>query len=311
MSSNGAILMALRVILDTDIGTDVDDCLALALILSSPELQLEGVTCVYGDVGLRARMARKLLRLRGRDDIPVTVGASKPLLDRRPVYWPGHEGKGLLEEGDETLESDSEFATDFIIRKVIEYPGEIHLICIGPLTNIALSFLREPRLAQRVAGLTIMGGVLRGPQNLDLPYAEHNIISDPEAAHVVLSSGAPITLIPLDITTQVRINRQGVASIRSGQTTFHEAVARQVELYPHFQAHDWTFLHDPLAVATLIDPTVVTMRPLHIDVELGGTYTPGATLMRIPKEKDQNPINVCLEVDVARFEAFLPARLAT
>src|SRR5215467_10346800 len=95
--------MPIRVILDTDIGTDVDDCLALALILASPELQLEGVTCVYGDALLRARMVRKLLRLAGREEVPVYVGAEKPLLCRRPVYWAGHEGVGLLEEADAGL----------------------------------------------------------------------------------------------------------------------------------------------------------------------------------------------------------------
>jgi purine nucleosidase len=95
-----------RIIFDTDIGTDVDDCLALALILSSPELQLEGVTCVYGDVDLRARMVIKLLRLRNHPELPVMVGASEPLLGLRPVFWPGHEGLGLLEPEDEAIEPD-------------------------------------------------------------------------------------------------------------------------------------------------------------------------------------------------------------
>ncbi len=94
---------AQRIIFDTDMGTDVDDCLALALILSSPELQLEGVTCVYGDVDLRARMTLKLLRLQGHPQVPVTVGARKPLLNLRPVFWPGHEGKGLLSPDDGAL----------------------------------------------------------------------------------------------------------------------------------------------------------------------------------------------------------------
>ncbi|HEX2908484.1 MAG TPA: nucleoside hydrolase, partial [Phototrophicaceae bacterium] len=170
--------MPIRTILDTDIGTDVDDCLALALILASPEFQLEGVTCVYGDVLLRARIAKKLLQLRGVTNVPVMVGARKPLMGQRPVYWEGREGDGLLTAADDYLRPEPEFAPDYIARMVMENPGEIHLICIGPLTNAALAFLREPQLAQQLKHLTLMGGVIRGPHDLSLPYAEHNIICD-------------------------------------------------------------------------------------------------------------------------------------
>src|SRR5215208_43536 len=99
--------MTTRVILDTDIGTDVDDCLAIALILGSPELTLEGVTCVYGDVAIRGRMVRKLLTLRDIPDIPIRLGASQPLIGLRTVYWAGHEGKGLIDgDPDEPFSSE-------------------------------------------------------------------------------------------------------------------------------------------------------------------------------------------------------------
>ena len=185
--------MPTRIILDTDIGTDVDDCLALAVILGSPEVQLAGVTCVYGDVGLRARMVKKLLGLYGLRGIPILRGESEPLLGLRPVYWEGHEGQGLVEPEDET-QDESEDAVGFIIRTVLENPGKIQLLAIGPLTNVALAIKREPRVVHDLGGLMIMGGVMRGPTSLDLPYVEHNIRCDPEAAHIVLASGAPITL---------------------------------------------------------------------------------------------------------------------
>jgi len=302
--------MSIRVILDTDIGTDVDDCLALALILSSSELELEGVTCVYGDVLLRARMALKLLHLRDRSDVPVMAGVSKPLLGLRSVYWGGHEGKGLLEPEDDGLVPSPEHAVDFIVRTVMDNPGQIHLVAVGPLTNVALAFIREPRLAQNLAHFTIMGAVLRGPDNLYLPYVEHNIRCDHEAAHVVLSSGAPITLVPLDVTTQVRIWPEGVARIRAGATPFHEAVARQVELYPPFQTRGYTFLHDPLAVGAIIEPDLVKLTPLHIDVELGGQHAAGATLMRAPTDDAPANAQVALAVDASRFEEFFVKRLA-
>lgn len=301
--------MPTRILLDTDIGTDVDDCLALALLLCSPEVELIGVTCVYGDVALRARMVAKLLRLRGRADVPVPTGASKPLLGRRPVYWAGHEGKGLLEPTDPAPPA-SEHAVDFMVRTVMANPGQIHLIAIGPLTNLALAFSHEPRLAQNLAHLTIMGGAVRGPGRLDLPYAEHNIACDPEAAQVVFTAGAPTTLIPLDVTTRVRFRTDGVARIRAGGTAFHDAVARQVELYPPFARRGWTHLHDPLAVASALQPDLVTTEAVHLDAETGGEHSAGATLVRAPSADAPANVAVALDVDVERFEELLPRRLA-
>lgn len=302
--------MPQRVILDTDIGTDVDDCLALALLLCSPELRLEGVTCVYGDVLLRARMTLKLLQLAGRPDVPVLLGVQRPLLGLLPVYWEGHEGEGVMESGDEQLAPATEHAVDFMVRTVMESPGEIHLIAIGPLTNVALALLREPKLARNLAGLTIMGGAGRGPGKWGLPYREHNIVSDPESAHIVLSSGAPTTLVPLDVTQEVRIRTEGVERIRSGGGKFHDAVAGQVERYPRFRDRGYTFLHDPLAVATLLQPDLVELHDLHVDVELGGRHTAGATLLRTPTEGAAANARVALDVQVEAFETLLVERLS-
>lgn len=303
--------MPTRIIFDTDIGTDVDDCVALALILGSPELKLEGVTCVYGDVLLRARMVRKLLRLRGIADTPVLAGVSKPLLGLRPVYWPGHEGVGLLQPEDDALQPDPEHAVDFLFRTVMENPGEIHLVAVGPLTNVALAFLREPRMAEQLAHVTIMGGAIRGPGKLGLPYGEHNIRCDPEAAHVVFSSGAPITLIPLDVTTQVSIRQADVERVRNVGTPFHTAVAEQVALYPRFKERGATTMHDPLAVAVVVQPDLVRLEPLRVDVELDGRLAAGATLARTPTGDAPANMAVALEVDAGRFEALLGERLAS
>jgi len=301
--------MPTRVLLDTDIGTDVDDCLALALLLLSPELQLEGVTCVYGDVDLRARMVLKLLQLRGVTSVPVPAGVRTPLLGLRDVYWEGHEGEGLLTPDDADLIPAPEFAPDYIVRTVMENPGQIHLIAIGPLTNVALAFLKEPRLAQHLAHLTIMGGVLRGAHDLSLPYAEHNIKCDPDAAHIVFTSGAPITLIPLDVTVQVRVTTEGWRRIRSIGTPFNSAVGGQLERYPPFRTRGWTNLHDPLAVASVIRPDLVQLTPVHLDVELAGRFTAGATLMRTPTSDFPTNAHVALEVNVSEFEEFFVARL--
>ena len=304
------MLAPTRLLLDTDIGTDVDDCLALALILKSPEIQLEGVTCVYGDVALRTRMVRKMLQLAGREDIPVCMGCRKPLLGIRPVYWAGHEGRGMLEAGDESLAPSQEHAADFIIRTVMANPGEIHLLAIGPLTNVALACLREPRLVENLAGLTVMAGAIRGRGAFDLPYAEHNVRSDPEAAHIVFASGARVRMVPLDVTMRVAIRRDGVERIRQGGTPLHELVARQVELYPHFAEHGFTYLHDPLAAASIVRPELLAFEALHIDVELAGSHAAGATLARQGAD-DLINADVALAVDAPAFEAFLVERLSS
>ena len=302
--------MTTSVILDTDIGTDVDDCLALGVILGSPELNLVGVTTVYGDVDLRARMVQTLFRLRGVADIPVVTGARPPLLARRTVYWAGHEGVGLLEPGDETLAATGTDAIEFIIRTVRQNPGAIHLIAIGPLTNIAIALLRDPGFGQDLAGLTIMGGVLRGPDSLHLSYVEHNIKCDPEAAHLVFSSGIPLSLVPLDVTTRVSIRPAHVARLRAANTPYHHAVAEQVERYPRFQSLGHTYLHDPLAVAVLLQPDLVTWHDINLSVELSGEHTTGQTLMRHPTPDLPANARVALSVDIERTEEFVAERLA-
>ena len=299
-----------RIILDTDIGADVDDCLALALILAAPELELLAVTTVYGDVGLRGRMALKLLRLRGAAGVPVALGAARPLLGRPPVYWAGHEGEGLLEPDDAALRPADEHAVDLIVRTVMTRPGEVTLVAIGPLTNVALAFSREPRLAANLAGLTLMGGVVGGAHALELPWVEHNFRCDPEAAHIVLSAGATPTIVPLDVTTQVRIRPDDVARIGAAGDPFHAAVADQVTRYPRYARRGWTNLHDPLAVATVIDPTLVRCEPVRAVVETAGEHTAGALLAAAPTPDAPATARIALAVDAARAERFIVDRLA-
>lgn len=303
----GDEVMPVRLVIDTDIGTDVDDCLALAFVLGSPELTLEGVTCVYGDVRLRGRMVRKLLRLAGRDDLPVLLGMEPPLLGVKPIHWQGHEGVGLLEPEDEPF-AEGEHAVDYLIRTVMENPGQIHLLAIGPLGNVALALRREPRIAQRLAHLTIMGGAGRGPGDWNLPPVEHNFACDPEAAHIVLSSGAPMTLIPLDVTTKASIRRPDVARIRAAGGPLAQAVAGQVEGYPRFDERGWTHLHDPLAAAVIARPDLVQMMPLRLEIETEGRLTAGMSVFRAPTPSLPANARVALRLR-ADAEAFIIERI--
>jgi purine nucleosidase len=302
-------VLVIRTILDTDIGTDVDDCVALAFLLGSPEIALEGVTCVYGDVRLRARMMQKLLQLAGRPDVPVCLGAGLPLLSSRPVFWQGHEGVGLLDDTDDLPPPHSEHAVEFIVRTVMENPGQIHLLAIGPLTNVALAFRIEPRLASNLGHLTIMGGVVRSPRHLGLPFVEHNLACDPVAAEIVFAAGVRMTQVPLDVTTNVLIRRGDLAAIRAGGTPFHEAVARQIELYPRFAKQDATPLHDPLAAAVMIRPDLVESIPALVEIETQGRLTAGMSLLRQP-DPASPAANVAIAVDAPAAERFVLDRVA-
>lgn len=299
------------VILDTDMGTDVDDCLALAVLLGSPEIDLIGVTTVYGDVALRARMTRKLLSLRARGEVPVHEGLGAPLMKNQPVFWPGHEGVGLLEEGDEERfgTSPDQHTVDFLIEQVMSAPGEIHLLAVGPLTNIAAAMIRQPELAFNIAHLTVMGGFI-APWTGGRGAAEHNIQCDPEAARVVFASGAPISLVPLDVTLKTVITREGVAAIRAAETPFHQAVADQVALYPPFEERGGqTFLHDPLAAAAIVRPDLLEWHDLAVDVELAGRLTAGMTVARQPGPNHPATARVAMSVDTLAAQSFITERI--
>ncbi len=309
MSNHGTSAGSHTVILDTDIGTDVDDALALGVCLGSPEIDLVAITTVYGDVLLRARMARKLLALRGVQDLPVLAGEARPLDGSRELYWGGHEGDGLLGPGDESLAPTGTEAVSFLVRRVRERPNTVHLVAIGPLTNVARAIQADARFAGDLAGLTIMGGVLRGPDGLHLPIVEHNLRCDPEAAQVVFASGAPISLVPLDVTTRVAVHAEDVAQLRAAPSPFHHALAELVEHDPRYRAGGRAYLHDPLAVAVLLRPELVGWHDVHVTVELGGAHTAGQSLFRLPSAKRPANARVALSVDAVAAAAFVTGRL--
>jgi len=301
--------MKTRVILDTDIGTDVDDFLALAFVLASPELHLEAVTCVYGDVVLRARIARKLLDISGNPNVPIYCGAAKPLLGLRPIYWPGHEGQGILNVNDPPFNLPNEHAANYIIQAVMQNPGQIHLAAIGPLTTIALALSLEPRLVKNLAGITMMGGALR-LNDLSLRYAEHNVLCDPEAAHIVFSSGVPIHMVPLDVTLRTRITHQDMLEIAENKNPFQQVIADQLRRYPFFAENGFTFMHDPLAVASLVDPSLLEWKDVHIDVVLEGRESTGATLANCTIGDLPLNVKAAVDVDSERFQSMLVERIS-
>jgi purine nucleosidase len=300
--------MAKDILLDTDIGTDVDDCLALATILGSPELNLVGVTSVYGDVALRARMVQRLLSLAGREDIPVHAGARLPLTGQRGVYWEWHEGEGLIDDGTALPPLPERDAAGFIVETLRERPGEVHLLAIGPLTNLALALHLEPRLFDLAAGVTLMGGAVR-EDDLSLPIAEHNLKCDPEAARLVFAHGRDLRVIPLDVTTKVRVRSDLLDALRASAHPFTNAVGDQLRRYPRFATQGWTHPHDPLAVLALAQPDLLPLTDLHIEILAAGTPHDGAMLVTTPSESHPANARIALHVDAASIASALRHRL--
>jgi len=306
----------MKAILDTDIGGDVDDALALALALKSKEIQLEAVTVVYGDVDSRAKIALKMLKQAGVEDVPVAKGIEKPLLrEREASYELGPSAKGFLTSTDNALKPDARHAIDLIISKVMSMKKEITLITVGPLTNIAAAIIKEPRITENVKEVFIMGGVTRLFDGFNLPFREYNIYCDPEAARVVFNSELPITMVPLDVTLKVTINREDLKEISSVNTALTDTIVSMVTHHLDYFKRDHTWLHDPLDVAVSIDNSLVKTKDMKVTVETKGEATTGQTLA-IAKGAYFTPpqganAKVCIDVDADRFKKFFMERIQT
>ncbi|MEV1169597.1 nucleoside hydrolase [Nonomuraea sp. NPDC049784] len=263
----------MRVIFDTDIGTDVDDALALAVLLGSPEVDLVGCTTVYGDTLLRARLAKRLAGLADRS-LTVVPGAGKTLTDR-PVWWAGHEGRLFTDLDTEPVDQGD--ATAYLVDQVSRAPGQVDVVAVGPLTDIAHAITASPSFARDVRHLWIMGGRFDGPE------PEHNLKSDPEAAAIVFGSGAPITVTGLEITTTVRMDAADVAAI-AGAGALGEALKAEIEQWWRFWNEQWNSPHDPITVLTMLVPGLFGFSPegrVTVGVDGSSTFTPGGGRTRI------------------------------
>jgi inosine-uridine nucleoside N-ribohydrolase len=271
-----------RIILDTDPG--IDDALALFLAFASPEIQLEAITTVSGNVhvDLTTHNALALLELAGRMDIPVARGCEGPLLVKyvdADVH--GSNGLGGIVLPHPKTQPVFQHAVELIIEKVMDAPGEITLVAIGPLTNIALALRREPRIAQSVREVVIMGGALRVPGNVT-PIAEFNIFCDPHAAHIVLHAGWPIRLVTLDTTTVTLLQREQVETLARRESKITDFIKQATAYYFDIfgAAEDVTGfqMHDPLCLAAAFQPELLTWQPVYVDVELADILTSGQTV---------------------------------
>jgi purine nucleosidase len=268
----------LPLILDTDIGTDVDDALALAYALRHPAIDLRAVTTVSGDTALRGRIARKLLDLAGATDVEVAAGLATPTGPGRRGATGGHEGAGLLRDGEDLPLSPR----DAVSLLVDEAPGRF-VATVGMPTNVAAAFARDAELPQRIRRLAVMGGIfsLTHVEAITFwPDTDHNLNVHPEASVEALNAGAPTLYVPLDVTGTTFFTRDHQEALRAGDDLC-QALAELVDVWARFMhahvgegtipANVVAALHDPLTVATLVDARWVSIERLPVTVaELGG-----------------------------------------
>jgi len=269
-----------RIIIDTDPGTD--DALAIMLGLNSPEIEVDAITVVPGNVtaeqGLHNALA--LASLANRCDIPVAGGAKHPLFQKliTAEFWHGKNGLADIELPVK-CHADQRFAPDLIIEMLHKYPHEITLVPIGPLTNIALALLKDPSIAGLAKEVVIMGGGLSGG-NVNAA-AEANIYNDPEAAQIVFSAGWRLTMAGLDVSNKTLMTSKEVAELKASPGPISNFVAAVAQFLLDLSAKygfNGTAMYDPLAMGAAIDPNLVTTQAMHVDVETKGEFTRGETV---------------------------------
>jgi inosine-uridine nucleoside N-ribohydrolase len=269
-----------RVIIDTDPGTD--DALAILLALNSPELKVEALTVVPGNVvaaqGLQN--ALKLVSLAGRCDVVVASGAQHPLNQKliTAEYWHGQNGLADIELPAPKCKADPRFGPDLIIELVHKYPHEITLVPVGPLTNIALAVSKDPSIASLVKDVIIMGGSISGG-NVNA-VAEANIYNDPEAAQIVFNAGWMVTMVGSDVGEKTLLERKHLAQLQSTHGPENDFIVKLGEFYlsrSEQSGYTGAAMYDPLAVGVAIDSTLVTTKDMHVDVETKGEFTRGET----------------------------------
>lgn len=309
--------MTKRVIFDTDPG--VDDAMALLFLLRSPELRLEAVTTVFGNVDVEqtTRNALVILDVAGRPDVPVARGAGRPLL-REPLgsgaAVHGDNGLGGVELPEPSAAPIDRRAAELIVDRIMASPGEISLIAVGPLTNVALASRLEPRVVDNVAELIVMGGAATVPGNAT-PLAESNIANDPEAAWIVFRAGFPLAMVGLDVTMEVTMAPEYLDELRrSGtrETAFIHAIAGHYgDHYARRSGRPGLHAHDALAVLYAIDRGYFRTERWFVDVETRSERAFGQTMTDRRSQWRQEPnADVCLEIDAERFLGLYKDRLA-
>lgn len=298
------------VLLDCDPG--IDDAMAIFYGLGAPEIDIVAIGTVWGNVPVETATsnALRLLEIAGRPDIPVAQGAPRPLMGPEPTFSGiihGKDGQGNANLPPPTTRPTGESAAEQIVRLSRERPGELTLVAVGPLTNLAIAVSLDPTLASRIKSVVIMGGAFLVPGNAR-PVGEANIWHDPEAAQIVLDAGWPVTVVGLDVTTKARVSQEVFDQLRDSGTSagrhLHRIVGTYLDAYEQRYGRREGAMHDALALGIAADPTLVLRAPrTRVDVELTGQHTRGMTVadLRWWITREDANASVVLEADTERF----------
>lgn len=277
--------MARKIIIDTDPGQD--DAVAILLALSSPgEIDVLGIVAVAGNVGLaqNATNALKIVELAGRPDIPVHAGCARPMTRQLVTAEHVHGQTGLdgPDLPEPTIGLQDKHGVDFLIDTLRAEPeGTVTLCALGPLTNLAMALVKAPDIAERIEEIVLMGGAYFEVGNIT-PAAEFNIYVDPEAARTVFACGAPITMMPLDVTHQMLGTPERIAAFRAIGNRSGAAVAAMLDFSERFdlEKYDWLGapLHDPCVTAYLLKPDIFEGRMCNVEIETASPLTRGMTV---------------------------------
>ncbi|MGB7283531.1 MAG: nucleoside hydrolase [Candidatus Acidiferrum sp.] len=283
-----------KVIIDTDIGDDIDDAFAVALALKSPELQILGISTTFGDTEARAKILDRVLGEAGRSDIPILAGT--------PTHTTNPMSQRRYGEGGHFAKSSHPNSIDFILDQIRRYPNEITLVAIGPLMNVGALIDKDPQTFLKLKRVVMMGGsIYCGYSEIGIcpgpaPSPEWNIINDIPAAQKLFLSGVPLYVMPLD-STQLKLDEAKRAYLFRQATPLTDALT----LLYHEWGQQTPTLFDPMTIAYILNPTICPAQPMHIVVDDKGFTRP---------EPGPPNAQVCLHSDSAAFFHLLIPRLS-
>ncbi len=317
------LIMSQKIIIDTDPG--IDDTMAIFFALNSPEIDVLGLTTVYGNTSTEKGTinALRILEVASRTDVPVYAGAIKPLESEytgKGEFVHGHDGQGNTNLEPPKTKTGTGTAVDFLEKAINENPGEVTLVPIGPLTNIAQLLLNNPKIAKDIKEIILMGGNALSQGNAS-PSAEANIRNDPEAADIVFSADCEISMVGLDVTNQVFMDKEHIDKIinfDSPQTKHLKKIFPfYVDFLSKFFDKEGMATHDSSAIAYLIDRNLFKTIQYPIVVETLG-ISRGKTWMGTGMDQlDHNPwenrrnVNICIEVDEEQVIDLIIERVAS
>ncbi|MCX7642316.1 MAG: nucleoside hydrolase [Armatimonadetes bacterium] len=262
--------MAVKLFIDTDIGSNVDDAFALALAAKLPNVEIIGVTTVGSMVAVRAQLARKILTTVGKRGVPVSAGCAQGLIEPPSRHVP--EQSSVLDEVDKLFFPPAN-GVDLLRDAIRRHPGELIIVTLGAMTNLALALRTEPALCRLIRKVVMMAGTEASH------YAETNVRNDPEAACIVFNSGVPFIMVPKDVTQHAIMPKELMDRVKNSDSPLCKLLWEKTKIWMQTTGASAPTLNDPLAIAIAVKPELAKLERVRVEVELHGTYTRGHTIV--------------------------------